>query len=225
MTRLHAPLAITSLVVAVGCGSNGPYDVGLIVKSSSEVESITKTYREVTGKGVQESSGVLGTGEVCSEAMSSAGNRITQWVGEDRINVQVVGETKVPVLVPDDSHDQEEVWVSLVMETTRSAGTAYTSEKRNFPGEDPAETTTAAGGGDPRGPHQRAPGLRAGSRRRAPLVTVRVPKTTAVADSKRPSCTTASASAPHFCRAGCATSWPLCRWTRRRRSATPSRRA
>ena len=144
MTRFHAAIGIAALTAVVGCGSNGPYEVGLIVKSASEVESITKTYREVSGKGVQESSGVLGTGEACSEAMSSAGNRVTQWVGEDRINVQVVGETVVPVLVPDDSHEQEEVWVSLVMETTRSAGTAYTSEKRNFPGEDPAETTTAA---------------------------------------------------------------------------------
>ena len=107
MTRLRAPIGIAALTAVVGCGSNGPYEVGLIVKSASEVESTTKTYREVSGKGVQESSGVLGTGEACSEAMSSAGNRVTQWVGEDRINVQVVGETVVPVLVPDDSHDQE----------------------------------------------------------------------------------------------------------------------
>lgn len=143
MSRLHSAVSAAACAALVGCSSGGPYEVGLIVKSTSEVESITKTYREVTGKGVQESSGVIGSGEACSEAMSSAGNRLTQWVGEDQTNIQVVGETLVPRLIPDDSHAQEDVWVSLVMETTRSAGTAYTSEKRNFPGEDPPETTSA----------------------------------------------------------------------------------
>ena len=143
MNRFHPVAGVAVLASLVGCSSGGPYEVGLIVKSTAEVESITKTYREVTGKGVQESSGVIGSGEACSEAMSSAGNRMTQWVGEEQTNIQVVGETLVPRLIPDDTHEQEEVWISLVMETTRTAGTAYTSEKRNFPGEDPAETTTA----------------------------------------------------------------------------------
>lgn len=126
----------------VGCGPSGPYEVGLIVKSTAEVSTTTTSYREVGGKGVQESVGAVGSGTVCSDAMSSAGTRVTQWLGEDKVNMQVVGETQVPRLVPDDTHEQEDVWISLVMETTRSAGTAYSSESTNSPDSDPSDRAT-----------------------------------------------------------------------------------
>ena len=66
-----------TLLTATGCGGGGPYDVGLIVKSTVGVQSTTKSYREVVGKGVQESIGVVGSGSVCSDAMASAGK--TGW--------------------------------------------------------------------------------------------------------------------------------------------------
>ncbi len=133
MNTMQKTALTLALAGTTGC-SGGPYDVGVIVKSTAEVQSVTTSYREVSGKGVQESVGTIGSASECSEARSSAGQSLTQWIGEEKVNIQVVGETLVPVIIPDDSHDQEDVWVSLIMQTTRSAGTSYTSTRTSGSG-------------------------------------------------------------------------------------------
>ena len=122
MNYFKTSLILSAAVLSMGCQQRGPYDVGLLVKATSTVESVTKSYREVPGSGVKESIGVIGSGELCSDAMFSRGKSMETWAGEEQVNMEVVGETLVPRLVPDDQHEQEEVWVSLVMESTRAGG-------------------------------------------------------------------------------------------------------
>jgi len=141
MNNFKISLCLSAAILSMGCQQRGPYDVGLLVKTTSAIESVTKSYREVPGNGVQESMGVIGSGENCSDAMFSAGKSTDTWVGEEQVNMEVVGETLVPRLVPDDTHEQEEVWVSLVMESSRWGGTYQSSVKYNYPGDDP-ETVT-----------------------------------------------------------------------------------
>ena len=141
MNIFKTSLFLSSAIFSMGCEQRGPYDVGLLVKTTSTVESVTKSYREVPGNGVQESMGVIGSGENCSDAMFSAGKSTDFWKGEQQVNMEVVGETLVPRLVPDDTHEQEEVWVSLVMESTRSGGSNHSLVKYNYPGDDPESVT------------------------------------------------------------------------------------
>jgi len=113
-----------------------------MVKSTSQVTETTKSYREVKGGPPVESVGLLGGGETCTEAMSSQGTSTTETMLEKHTNMQVVGETLVPRLIPNDTHEQEEVWLSLVMENTRSTGTAYTLSNHYNPDRDPTTWTT-----------------------------------------------------------------------------------
>jgi hypothetical protein len=124
--------------LASGCQDGGPYEVGLLVKSTASVRSVSKSYREVAGSEVAESMGAIGYGERCSTAMLSSGDYTSVWTGEMQINMEVVGETKVPRLVPDDTHEQEDVWISLVMETTRSGGSSSAIVNYNYPEDDPS---------------------------------------------------------------------------------------
>ncbi len=141
MNKIKTILFLSPAVLSMGCQQRGPYDVGLLVKATAIVESVTKSYREVPGNGAQESMGVIGSGENCSDAMFSAGKSTETWAGEHQMNMEVVGETLVPRLVPDDTHEQEDVWVSLVMESTRTGGSVLSSVKYNFPGGDPESVT------------------------------------------------------------------------------------
>jgi hypothetical protein len=126
----------------MGCTVNGPYQVGLMVKSTSQVKETTKVYREVKGSAPGESTGLIGYGETCTEAMASSGTMTVESVLEKHTNMQVVGETLVPRLIPNDTHEQEEVWLSLVMENTREAGTDYEIRNHYSPWEDPTTWTT-----------------------------------------------------------------------------------
>jgi len=141
MNNIKTSLFLSAAFLSMGCQQRGPYDVGLLVKATAAVDSITKSWREVPGNGVQESVGVIGSGELCSTAMFSAGKSTTTWTGEEHVNMEVVGETLVPRLVPDDTHEQEDVWVSLVMESTQAGGSYHSSVKYNYPGEDPESLT------------------------------------------------------------------------------------
>jgi hypothetical protein len=129
-------------VFGMGCTVNGPYQVGLMVKSTSQVTETTKTYREILGSPPGESNGLLGYGENCTDAWSSVGTTTEEAVLERKINLQVVGETLVPRLIPNDTHEQEEVWLSLVMENTQEAGTNYAINNHYNPYEDPTTWTT-----------------------------------------------------------------------------------
>jgi hypothetical protein len=128
--------------LAMGCTVNGPYPVGLMVKSTSQVKETTKVYREVKGSSPGESTGLIGSGETCTIAMASSGTVTVESVLEKHINMQVVGETLVPRLIPNDTHEQEEVWLSLVMENTRAAGTGYEVRNHYDPWSDPTTWTT-----------------------------------------------------------------------------------
>lgn len=141
MNNFKTSLFLSAAVLSMGCQQRGLYDVGLQVKATAIVESVTKSYREVPGNGVQESMGVIGSGENCSDAMFSEGKYTQTWAGEHQVNMEVVGETLVPRLVPDDTHEQEDVWVSLVMESTRTGGSVLSQAKYNFPGGDPESVT------------------------------------------------------------------------------------
>ena len=139
MLRTIIPL---SVLLGTGCSVNGPYPVGLMVKSTSQVTENTKHYREVQGASPIESVGLVSWGQTCTEAMSSSGTRTTENLMEEHINLQVVGETLVPRLIPNDTHEQEEVWLSLVMENTTSTGTVYTLSNHYDPGNSTATTWT-----------------------------------------------------------------------------------
>jgi len=122
-------------LLSMGCTVNGPYQVGLMVKSKAQVKETTKIYREVGGSAPGESAGLIGYGETCTDAMASSGTVTVESVLEKQINMQVVGETLVPRLIPNDTHEQEEVWLSLVMETMRQAGTDYEVRNNYSPSE------------------------------------------------------------------------------------------
>jgi len=139
MMRTIIPM---SVLLGTGCSVNGPYPVGLMVKSKAQVTETTKRYREIQGSAPAESVGLVGWGETCTEAMSSSGTLTTEAVLEKHINMQVVGETLVPRLVPNDTHEQEEVWLSLVMENTRSGGTVYALSNNYNPRNSTATTWT-----------------------------------------------------------------------------------
>lgn len=128
--------------LGMGCTVNGPYPVGLMVKSTSQVKETTKVYREVKGSAPGESVGLIGSGETCTDAMASAGTTTVESFLEKHINMQVVGETLVPRIIPNDTHEQEEVWLSLVMENTRTAGTDYEIRNHYSPYDDPTTWTT-----------------------------------------------------------------------------------
>ena len=131
-----------SVLLGTGCSVNGPYPVGLMVKSTAKVTENTKEYREVQGSTPIESVGLVGWGETCTEAMSSSGTRTTETLLEEHINMQVVGETLVPRLIPNDTHEQEDVWLSLVMENTTSTGTEYALRNHYEPWNPNATTWT-----------------------------------------------------------------------------------
>ena len=141
-------LSLTALF-DMGCTVNGPYEVGLMVKSTSQATETTKSYREVLGNAPFESNGLLGFGETCTDASSSVGTTTTESLVERKINTQVVGETLVPRLIPDDTHEQEDVWLSLVMENTREATTSYAINNNYNPYEDPTTWTTEELSDDP----------------------------------------------------------------------------
>ena len=125
-------------IFGIGCTVNGPYPVGLMVKSETQVAETTKSYREVQGTTPIESVGLVSFANTCTEAMASSGTATTESLWERFTNMQVVGETQVPRLVPNDTHEQEDVWLSLVMENTRSTGTTYSLANHY----DPDRTTT-----------------------------------------------------------------------------------
>ena len=139
MLRTIIPM---SVILGMGCSINGPYPVGLMVKSTSQVTENTTYYREVQGSTPIESVGLVGFASNCTEAMSSSGTLSIESLLEERINMQVVGETLVPRLVPNDTHEQEEVWLSLVMENTTSTGTVYALQNHYDPGNSTATTWT-----------------------------------------------------------------------------------
>ena len=76
--------------------------------------------------------------------MSSIGCQTTENLLEEHINLQVVGETLVPRLIPNDTHEQEEVWLSLVMENTTSTGTTYSLSNHYDPDNSTATTWTTS---------------------------------------------------------------------------------
>ena len=147
MLRTIIPL---SVLLGTGCSVNGPYPVGLMVKSTSQVTENTKHYREVQGASPIESVGLVSWGQTCTEAMSSSGTQTTETLLEEHINLQVVGETLVPRLIPNDTHEQEEVWLSLVMENTPEGTTNYAINNNYNPYEDPTTWTTEELSDDPK---------------------------------------------------------------------------
>ena len=74
----------------MGCTVNGPYEVGLMVKSTAQATETTKTYREILGNAPFESNGLPGFGETCTDASSSIGTTTTEALVERKINIQVV---------------------------------------------------------------------------------------------------------------------------------------
>ena len=67
-----------SAALAMGCTVNGPYEVGLMVKSTSQATETTKTYREIAGNAPFESNGLLSFGDTCTDASSSIGTTTTE---------------------------------------------------------------------------------------------------------------------------------------------------
>jgi hypothetical protein len=109
------------------CSGGGPYPVGLVLKSDITVETETNSYRDVQGNVPVESVGVIGFAETCAEAQTSQGSLYAHGLTDGRENLQVVGQTKVPTVVPDDDHEQKDVWISLVMVTERTGSTVMSS--------------------------------------------------------------------------------------------------
>ena len=121
-----------------GCSTGGPYPVGLVLKSEITEETETNSYRDVQGNVPVESIGVVGFGETCAEAQTSAGSLYVHSLSDGRENLQVVGQTKVPTVVPDDTHEQEDVWVSLVMVTERMGSTTMSTGNYYDPSLEPS---------------------------------------------------------------------------------------
>jgi hypothetical protein len=136
MMRTSLTLFLASTLF--GCSGGGPYPVGLILKSDITEETETNSYRDVQGNVPVESVGVLGYGETCAEAQTSQGSLYVHGLNDGRENLQVVGQTKVPTVVPDDDHEQKDVWISLVMVTERSGATIMSSGDFYDPNADPS---------------------------------------------------------------------------------------